>query len=119
MELVVDLGTGGVMLRGREDMQHFSVQAVPERPGDGPAAGALGALAAALSVHAAGTVGPEGDVLIPPDAVRRLAVDAAREDGTSLDPGWETKFIGMVDYAASKGWVDEDGSLRAHIEWGS
>ncbi len=107
------------MLREREDMQHFSVQAVPEHPGDGPAEGALGALAAALSVHAAGTVGPEGDVLVPAAAVRRLAVDAAREDGTSLDPGWEIKFNDMVDYAASKGWTGEDGSLRAHIEWRS
>jgi hypothetical protein len=117
MELVVDLSTGGVMLREREDLQRFSVQAVPEHPGDGPAEGALGALAAALSVHAVGTVGPDGDVLVPTAALRRLAVDAAREDGTSLAPDWETEFVGMVDYAASKGWTAEDGSLRAHVEW--
>jgi hypothetical protein len=119
MEVVVDLSTGGVMLREREDMRRFSVQALPLHPGDGPAEGALGALAAALSVHAVGTVGPDGDVLVPTAAVRRLAADAAREDGASLDSAWEHEFNGMVTYAATKGWTSEDGSLRAHIEWGS
>ena len=118
MEFVVDLSTGGVMLRQREDLQRFSVQAVPGHPGDGPAEGALGALAAALSVHSVGTVGPNGDVLVPTAVLRRLAVDAAREDGTSLDPSWETKFDGMVHYAATKGWTTEDGSLQAHVKWG-
>lgn len=119
MELVVDLSTGGVMLREREDMERFSVQALPLHPGDGPADGALGALAAALSVHGAGTVGPEGDVLVPTAAVRRLASDAARQDGTDLESGWEHEFDGMVAFATSKGWTSDDGSLRAHIDWGT
>jgi hypothetical protein len=119
MELVVDLSTGGVMLREREDMRRFSVQALPLHPGDGPDAGALGALAAALSVHHAGTVGPDGHVLVPTAAVHRLAADAARGDGTSLDPRWEQEFIGMVEYAATKGWTSDDGALRARVEWGS
>jgi len=107
------------MLREREDMERFSVQAVPLHPGDGPAEGALGALAAALSVHGVGTVGPDGYVLVPTHAVRRLASDAAREDGTSLESGWESEFDGMVAFATAKGWISDDGSLRAHIEWGS
>ncbi len=118
MELVVDLSTGGVMLRARDDLQRFSVQALPLRPGDGPAEGALGALAAALSVHDMGTVGPDGDVSVPTTALRRMAMDAAFEDGTPLDPDWETGFTGMVEYATTKGWTSEDGSLRAHVEWG-
>lgn len=28
----------------------------------------------------------------------------------------EEKFAGMVGYAASRGWVDEGGRVRAHIE---
>lgn len=117
MELLVDLSTGDVVLRRHQDLKHFSVQARLVHPGDGPAQGALGALSAALRVHEVGVVGPDGDVLVPTAAVRRLAVDAAKEDGMTLDPGWEAEFTGMVQYAATKGWTSEDGALRAHVEW--
>jgi hypothetical protein len=117
MELVVDLSTGDVVLRQHQDLHRFSVQARLVHPGDGPAEGALGALSAALRVHEVGAVGPDGDVLVPAAAVRRLAVDAAREDGSSLDSDWEAEFSGMVQYAAAKGWTSEDGALRAHVEW--
>jgi len=116
MELVVDLSTGGVMLREHEDLKRLSV-VVPLHRGDGPDKGALGALAAALSVHSVGTVGPDGDVLVTTAALRRLAVDAAREDGTTLAPGWERDFSGMVEHAATKGWLSDDDSLRAHVAW--
>ena len=117
MELVVDLSTGDVVLRQHQDLHRFSVQARLVHPGDGPAHGALGALSAALRVNEAGTVGPDGDVLVPPAAVRRLAVDAAKEYGSSLDPDWEAEFSGMVQYAATRGWTSGDGALRAHVEW--
>jgi len=29
---------------------------------------------------------------------------------------WQAGFRKMVDYAASAGWVDEAGNIRAHIE---
>jgi hypothetical protein len=115
MELVVDLSTGGVALRRREELQRFSVQVVAADPGGRP----LDALAAALGAHAAGTIGPDGDALVPVDALRRLAGDAADGDGGSIDSDWESAFAGMVDYAVSKGWTAEDGCLRAHVEWGS
>ena len=99
-------------LRRREEMQRFSVQAMALGPGDG----AFDALAAALSAHDVGTMGPDGDVMVPVGAVRRLAGDAARDDGTALDADWELAFADMVEYAASKGWTAEDG-LRAHVEW--
>jgi hypothetical protein len=117
MELVVDLSTGDVVLRQHQDLQRFSVQARLVHPGDGPAEGALGALSAALRVHEVGIVGPDGDVLVPTAAVRRLAGDAAKEHGSSLDPDWEAEFTGMVQYAATKGWTSDDGDLRAHVEW--
>ncbi|HEX3979616.1 MAG TPA: hypothetical protein VHW93_00235 [Acidimicrobiales bacterium] len=85
----------------------------------GAGGGSLDALAAALGTHAVGTVEPEGDVLVPVDAVRRLAGDAAEKDGGSLDGDWEAAFARMVDHATSKGWTAEDGSLRAHVEWES
>ena len=119
MELVVDLSTGLVVLRRPYDVKRFSVLALPQLPGDGDDNGALGALAAALSVNDVGTVDPEGDVFVPADALRRLAVDAANEEGGSLSPEWESDFSAMLGVAATNGWIAEDGSIRAHVEWGS
>lgn len=32
-------------------------------------------------------------------------------------PDWRPRFVAMIDYAASKGWVDEDNRrVRAHRE---
>jgi hypothetical protein len=48
-------------------------------------------------------------VFVAPDAVAELAGDAA-------DPDWTAGFAGMTGYAASKGWTDDDGRVRAHVE---
>jgi hypothetical protein len=32
------------------------------------------------------------------------------------DEAWAQKFADMVAFAAGKGWVDDRGRLRAHIE---
>ncbi len=32
------------------------------------------------------------------------------------DAGWRKSFDAMVTYAATRGWVDDVGSIRAHIE---
>ncbi len=117
MELVVDLSTGAMGLRDGDDMGRFSLQVLPGEPGDGAESAALGALAAALSIQGAGTVEPDGDVLVPADAVRRLAEDAAADQGRSLGDQWESGFAGMLEYAAKKGWTTDDGSIRAHVEW--
>ena len=103
MELVVDLSTGDVVLRQLRtcsgsrcrpcwsDPERRSRPWGPRRPGGGAAG------------QRAGTVGPDGDVLVPPAAVRRLAVDAAKEDGSSLDPDWEAGFAGMVAVRRHRG----------------
>lgn len=36
--------------------------------------------------------------------------------GDTADDAWEQKLAGMVAYAAGKGWLDDQGRLRAHIE---
>ena len=72
MELVVDLSSGAVALRDGDDMGRFSLQALRREAADGGENGALGALAAALSVHDAGTVEPDGDAVIPPAAVQAV-----------------------------------------------
>jgi hypothetical protein len=118
MEVVVDLSVGGVLLEHRDDVGRFAVRARRGHPGHGEDQGALGTLAAALSLHDAGTVDPAGDVLVPPAAVRRLATEAALEEGRLLDPGWEAGFAGMLEYAADKGWIADDGAIRAHLVWG-
>jgi len=117
MELVVDLAKASVVLRDRNDLERFSVLALPRQLGDSEQNGALGALAAALSLHNVGTVGPDGVVLVPADGLRRLAGDAATRERLPLDPAWELGFGAMIDAAEAKGWVAEDGSIRAHVEW--
>jgi hypothetical protein len=52
-----------------------------------------------------------GDAWVAVDAVRRLA--AGR-----VGPGWDDELVAMLEYAATKGWLDETGStIRAHVEW--
>lgn len=51
------------------------------------------------------------DAWIAIDAVRRMA--AGR-----VGPEWDRDFQAMLDYARTKGWIDETGAaIRAHIEW--
>lgn len=118
MELIVELSTGDVAVRDCDEMKHFSVRAVPDQPEDCADNGALGALAAALRVHDAGTVDRGGDVLVPVAAVRRLALGAAAEEGRTLGPDWDAGFSAMLEYAGRKGWITEDGAIRSHVEWG-
>ncbi len=35
----------------------------------------------------------------------------------ALDPGWVAQLDAMLAYAASRGWVDDAGATRAHIEY--
>jgi len=44
------------------------------------------------------------------DALRRLA-------GPTATPEWEDGFATMLDYARSRGWVDDaHGAVRGHVE---
>jgi hypothetical protein len=47
-----------------------------------------------------------------------VRVDALRElAGSAATPEWEASLQGMLDYARSKGWVDDGlGTVRAHVE---
>lgn len=74
------------------------------------------------------------DVLVDPQPPQRLEQSIARvgsRDGAdhvrlspsvlrflSSDAGsteWDAKFDAMISYAASKGWLDEQGRVRAHL----
>jgi hypothetical protein len=57
-----------------------------------------------------GVVAEDGaHVFVAPDAVRALAGDA-------VTPAWEEGFAAMLGYAASKGWLDDAGQVRAHVQ---
>jgi hypothetical protein len=99
-------------------MGWFSVLVLPATPGDPTDAAALGAVAAALSVHDAGIIDPEGNAFIPVGVVRRLAGEAAGAEGGGLDPDWGAGFTAMLEQATRDGWVTGEGTIKAHIEWG-
>jgi hypothetical protein len=126
MELIVDLSAREVSMREEADLKRFAVLAAPGRVDvapDGPPGGPAGetgrdaALAATLARAGAGRLDPSGDVLVPVDAVRRLATESAAARGTVLDAGWESGLADMLAYAATRGWIADDGSIRAHVEW--
>lgn len=70
----------------------------------------IGTVYGALVDAAAGRL--EGDdAWIAVDAVRRMARGR-------VGPDWDNGFAGMLEYARSKGWLDEAGhTIRAHVEW--
>jgi hypothetical protein len=88
-----------VALEDPEDCKAFSVRVHGDRARLG---GAL---------ETAGVGRMDGDeALIDVDAVRRLA--AGR-----VGPGWDGDFAAMLEYAATKGWIADDGrAIRAHVE---
>jgi hypothetical protein len=45
------------------------------------------------------------------EEIERLAGDRSR------DPAWRDQLETMLAYAASKGWVNDEGAVRAHVEW--
>lgn len=75
-----------------------------------------------------GTTPPHVEVCEPEDftAFKVVVVTAPHSwvdpgDLTALagrggDPEWQQKLAGMIGYAQSKGWTDDAGRIRAHIE---
>jgi hypothetical protein len=116
MEVLVDLAGGRVWLEGWEDFGSLAVSARAERPGEVDDR-ALARLAAALETAGAGWMDGDGDARIPPGSLRTLAAQAADDEGMELGDGWEANFTGMLDHAGSSGWIDDDGAVRAHVEW--
>ena len=104
--MIIDIDLTGepaeVQLVEPEDCKRFHVAA---RGGDAEALGAV------LPAHGLGRLIPSGDALIEIDVVRRLAQG-------QVPAGWDEDFAAMVDYAESKGWLDERReAIQAHVEW--
>jgi hypothetical protein len=82
------------------------------------------------SLHVEVPVGTDAVTLASPSALGQLGFVAANGTYAWLDrealreavapvdrsADWETSFNGMIVFAESKGWVDDMGRLRAHIE---
>ena len=116
MEIMVDLLGGRVWLEGWEDFGGLALSARAERPGEVDDR-ALQSLAATIESAGAGWLEAEGYALVMPDSLRQMAADAADEDGLTLTPDWEDNFASMLEFAADSGWINDDGAVRAHVEW--
>ena len=105
MYLEVFLGSAG-STASLQDVGDLRSLKVVVHPGDG------GTLDAALD--GIGRLAETGDAFLEVAALKRLAGAAAQ------DPKWLAEFDAMVSYAASRGWVDDEGqALQAHCEWES
>lgn len=104
--VIIDVDLTGaaaaVNLAEPEDCKRFHVVV---RGGD------AAALAEALTVNGVGRLLPSGEAGIDTAAVRRMAEGC-------VPAGWEADFGAMLDYARSKGWLDDaGGAIRADVEW--
>lgn len=113
---MVDIGSGRVGIEGWETVTSLAVLVEGGPLGD-PDEDAERGLTAALAEVGIGREGPTGDALIPPEVLRGLAADAAAADGYELDGGWDEGLAGMLAHAGTEGWIDDNGAVRAHVEW--
>jgi hypothetical protein len=92
------LGAGSAHLLDPEDLTSFAV-VLEDDVEPGPAALAEG-----------GVLGFGDHAWVRTDALRRLA-------GPVATPEWEEGFAAMIDYARTRGWVDDQqGAIRGHVE---
>jgi hypothetical protein len=98
VELDLSGGTASAALLEADDFKAFKVVVRGAGPSLGEQTEALGV--AKVDEHA----------WVHVDALRELA-------GPAATPEWEASLAGMVEFARSKGWVDEEtGAVRAHVE---
>ena len=101
MLILIDLAESRVHLRDPGDFTRFSVAVEGE--------GGEGDLGRVLDDSGLGRLRADGEhVVVDPAGLRALA-------GPAADEAWEAGFSGMCAYAASKGWMEDDGVV-AHIE---
>jgi hypothetical protein len=70
--------------------------------------------ALALALGPYGVLDGAGEhAFLQADAVPRLAGD------TGAEPGWRSRYEAMLAFAGSHGWIDDQGRVRAHVEFRS
>ena len=67
-------------------------------------------VAAVLDESGAGRLAEDGEHAL-------IDIGWVRQHATGTGPEWEQDFGGMLDYARTKGWIDEsDSAIVAHLE---
>ncbi|RMH68184.1 MAG: hypothetical protein D6683_17145 [Actinomyces sp.] len=101
--MYVEVGSAaeGVVLAEADDFTAFAVRVTA-------AAASLSSVELAARIGDAVAV-DDDHVAIAPERLRALA-------GRADDPSWRDGFDAMCAYAASAGWVDGAGRIRAHLE---
>lgn len=110
MELVVDLTAVTVVLADAEDLHRLAVRVREPRTASPDVIEDVHRLTDVLVAAHAGRAGPDGDVLVDPAALRFHAAGQVGE-------GWDERFAAMLDFAATRGWLDDEGFLHAHVVW--
>ena len=91
----IHASSGEVTLTEADDLGRLSLAVVPPRET------AVGGWARWVD---------DDHVAVAPEVLLALAGPRA------ADPAWRTGFDRMVAYATSRGWVDDQGHLRVHVE---
>ncbi len=86
---------GALALEGPANFRQFAIMLSADAPADA----ALARLGRRDGAH----------IWITPAAIRALLP-------TPPDRAWEEGFAAMLAFATTRGWVDEAGAIRAHIE---
>ncbi len=94
-------GSVELSLRDADDCQRFHLAAT---------ALTLDDVGAALLGKGAGVVDGE-HAYIETAALRQMSTGL-------VSPGWDERFAAMLEYASSKGWIDDRGRVQAHFELG-
>jgi hypothetical protein len=63
------------------------------------------------AVERFGRMTAQGHVFVDLAAVKALAGQRGTE------PRWLESLDAMRSYAGARGWVDDEGAVRAHVEW--
>jgi hypothetical protein len=100
--VIVEVDLGGAAPEARlvdpEDFKAFKVVVADDEPSLGERVAGIGI--ARLDEHAWVSI----------EALRSLA-------GATATPAWEASLQSMLEYARSKGWVDDElGAIRGHVE---
>ena len=108
MYVLVDLGADPptAVLNEREDCTRLHV----EVRGTTDQVSSRAPVDRALRDSGLGSLDGDDDALLDLAHLRRAA-------GDGRPAGWEADFDAMADYARSEGWLDDDGSVRAHLVW--
>lgn len=96
--MLIRVTPAGAELEAPTDLKAFKVVAAGDLHGE------------ALQHALGGAARLEGEhAWVSPEWVREAS-------GLAADPIWQEEFLHMLAYASRKGWVNDAGEVRAHIE---